>query len=98
MYSMSCFVLLYIGTAAAVESLVRAWKRTQLGVGAKMHILQKHMQQMMEELKEEEGLGVWSEQAMESSHGSFIKVLERYPHLGDEGFTYAVNEYNFLKM
>ena len=97
---MSCGVchVLYIGTAAAVDSLVRAWQRTQLGVGAKMHILQKHLQELMAELKEEEGLGVWSEQAMESSHGALDKTMERYPHLGDEGLKYAVDEYNFLKM
>ena len=68
-----------------------------MGVGAKIHIIQKHLQTALDELDGDEALGVWSEQAVESSHGAFKKLHERYTSIKN-GFLYSVLEYNFLKM
>ena len=68
-----------------------------MGVGAKIHILQKHLLHSLSELDDEDGLGIWSEAAIESSHGAFKQLRNRYSGIKD-GFLFAVMEYNFLKL
>ena len=88
---------MYIGTEDAVNGLVKAWRKANLGVGAKIHIIQKHLLPMMDNLEDDEGLGKWSEQAMESSHGAFRPVYGRYVGKRDALY-FSVLEYNYLRM
>ena len=78
--------------------MVGAWKRARLGVGAKIHFVQKHLLNYLDELDEDEGLGVWSETAVESSHGAFRDHMKRYMQMGDKALYYSVLEFNFLKL
>ena len=51
---------------------------------------------MLATLKDGEGLGIWSEQALESSHGVFKIIYNRFKGL-PEGLKEAQKEYNYLR-
>ena len=68
-----------------------------MGVGVKAHIVQHHVIPSLLQLNSDEGLGIWSEQAAESSHAAFKKVFERYESK-KQGLLLAMRQYNFGRM
>ena len=66
------------GAEEAVEDFVHCWEQAGMGVGVKAHMVQHHLIPNMLALPKPEALGVWSEQATESSHHAFKRVMEKY--------------------
>ena len=85
------------GSQDAVENFVRCWESAGMGVGVKAHIVQHHVIPSLLQLKSDEGLGLWSEQAAESAHAAFKKVFERYEPK-KQGLLHAIKQYNFNRM
>ena len=57
---------------------MESWGKANLGVGAKIHLINSHLPYLISKLEEGQGLGIWSEQASVSSHSAFKAVVERY--------------------
>ena len=85
------------GAVDAVNTFIDAWSQAGLGVGVKVHLVQHHLLPLLNQLREDEGLGVWSEQACESDNGVFKVIAQRYQHM-DHGLVKAVEEHNFRRM
>lgn len=58
--------------------LSEAFKSTGVSKTLKIHVLLDHLKQCLEFLDNDDGLGLWSEQAGESVHSKFLKVWERF--------------------
>ena len=82
--------------ASAVRNLICFWRQSGLGVGTKIHMVNSHLIPMLATLKDGEGLEIWSEQALESSHGVFKIIYNRFKGL-PEGLKEAQKEYNYLR-
>ena len=87
----------YPGYEEAVDNFITAWNAAGLGVGVKIHLIQHHLLQEMSKLRPGEGLGVWSEQALESDHSVFKFIAPRYIHFKDT-LKKAIEDHNFKRM
>lgn len=61
-----------------IEELKHAFLSTGISQTLKIHVLLDHLDDVLNILKSEEGLGLWSEQAGESIHRQFLKIWEKY--------------------
>ena len=87
------------GIERAVDDFVRAWVYSGLGIGPKVHIIQYHLVPFLNNLEDDEGLGIWSEHAGESAHSAFAGVVSRYSKdVEREMLKHAVIEYNYTRM
>ena len=78
---------------SAVGDLFREWEVAQLGVGAKIHMIRSHLMFMLGQLAD----GVYSEQALESSHSVYKVLNQRYKGVAN-GLKFSVMEYNFTRL
>lgn len=61
-----------------IAYLKKVVSSTDVSITLKMHILLDHLDEGLSFLNEDEGLGLWSEQAGESVHHEFLKIWEKY--------------------
>ena len=85
------------GSQEAVENFVTCWENAGMGVGVKAHVIPHHLMPLLLQLKNDEGLGIWSELRAESCHAAFKKVYERYENKSN-GLLEAIKQYNVGRM
>ena len=81
---------------SAIQAFISAWLQAGLGVGPKVHIIHYHLLHYLNDLEDDDGLALWSEQASESSHSAFSGVVTRFH--GDGALKRALIEYNHTRM
>lgn len=96
--SMDKLVTLCFGTRASpdqenvkkcMSDLRKAFLSTEVSETLKIHVATRHIDQCLYFLPNDEGLGLWSEQAGESVHQEFLKFWKRYKKNSLDNPTYS---------
>ena len=61
-----------------MSKLRKAFISTEVSETLKIHVITRHIDHCLHFLCDDEGLGLWSEQAGESVHHEFLKFWRRY--------------------